>query len=192
MNAGRPILILSGALLLAALAAGALVAAGPMQPSDRHRSVQGWRVEDRDEEDGGRLVRIARTSGPYRLEYQAAFWHGNDGIIQRVSALGENCGADEELDRHLIFPVGEIRNRLAAALAQCAAPPRAVRAALRGLEPAYQLALAWNRDAVEAAAAAAGPIDEPEDATANAACDSAEERDITEMNTTEATHAEPC
>jgi hypothetical protein len=142
-------------LLLAALAAGAAAAARPAHPRDRHRTVQGWRVEDKAEEDGGRLVRLARTSGPYRLEYQAAFWHGNDGVIRRVSALGEACGDDEALDRHRSYPASEIRARLEAALARCAAPPRAVRAALRGLEPAYALALAWEQEAAQASRATA-------------------------------------
>ena len=133
----------AGALLLAALAAGTIVAAKP-GAGDRQRIVRGWLVEDLAEEDGGRLVRISRTSGPWRLEYHAAYWRGNDGVIQRVSALGPGCGGDEELDRHLIFHVVEIRKRLTAALAQCPAPPRAVRAALRGLEPAYALARAWD------------------------------------------------
>ena len=182
-------------MLLAALGAGAIVAAQPGHPRDRHRIVQGWRVEDVAEEDGGRLVRLTRASGPYRLEYQAAFWHGNDGVIQRVSALGKRCGDAEELDRHLIYHVSEIRARLTAALALCAAPPRAVRRALRGLEPAYALALAWNWEAqVADAAAEPPPIYGPEDA-ANHLCDGAggaEGRDITEMNATEAAQAGAC
>lgn len=142
---------MAGASLLAALAAAAFAAAEPPH-GDRHRIVQGWLVEDRAEEDGGRLVRMTRTSGPWRLEYQAAFWHGNDGVIRRVSALGEECGSDEALDRHARHRVAEIRARLTAALAACAAPPSAVRAALRGLEPAYALAMAWERDSARAAA----------------------------------------
>ena len=152
MSAGGRSPGLSGALLLAALASGAIAAARPAYPRDRHRIVQGWLVEDVAEEDGGRLVRIARTRGPYRLEYQAAFWRGNDGVIRRVSALGAGCGSDEALDRHARYPVREIRARLTAALAQCAARPSAVRAALRGLEPAYALALIWERDAARAEA----------------------------------------
>lgn len=177
MPPGRRLLAWSGAVLLAALATGAIVAAQP-GVADRQRVVQGWRVEDRAEEDGGRLIRIRRTSGPYRLEYQAAYWHGNDGVIQRVSALGERCGNDEELDRHRRYRVKEIRARLTAALAQCAARRSAVRAALRGLEPAYALALAWERDAAVAAA-----------------CETARRpagRDITEMNATEAIAAAAC
>lgn len=143
--------------LLAALAGGAIVAAQPGS-RDRHRTVEGWLVEDVAEEDGGRLVRMSRTSGPYRLEYHAAFWHGNDGVIQHVSAIGAGCGGSGAPDRHLIFHVDEIRARLAAGLAECAAPPGAVRAALRGVEPAYLLALAWSRDAAAATAAEAAAI----------------------------------
>jgi hypothetical protein len=192
MTPGRPVLAVSAALLLAAVATGALVAAQP-GAADRQRTVEGWRVEDRAEEDGGRLVRISRRSGPYRLEYQAAFWHGNDGVIQRVSAIGDACGDDEELDRHLFLSAGEIRRRLAAALARCAAPPRAVRAALRGLDPAYGLALAWNREAL-VANAEVPPTDGPEGG-ASALCDAAggaAERDISQMNTFEAAQAAGC
>lgn len=195
MRAGRRIFALSGALLLAALATGAIVAAQP-GARDRHRTVAGWLVESVAEEDGGRLVRMTRTSGPYRLEYHAAFWHGNDGVIQRVSATGAGCGSDDELDRHLIVHVREIRARLAAGLAECAAPPSAVRAALRGLDPAYALARAWHAHAfvathAEAAAIAADGavpriiVDPPCDPAANASAD----LDITEMNATQAAAA---
>lgn len=143
--------------LLAAAATGAIVAAQPGS-RDRHHMVSGWLVEDVAEEDGGRLVRMTRTSGPFRLEYHAAFWHGNDGVIQHVSATGAGCGGSEELDRHLIFHVAEIRARLAAGLAECAASRGAVRAALRGVEPAYRLAQAWVRDATAATAAEAAAI----------------------------------
>jgi hypothetical protein len=188
MSAGRRILSVSGAPLLIALAAGAIAAAQPAHPGDRHRIVQGWRVEDLAEEDGGRLVRLTRTSGSWRLEYQAAYWHGNDGVIQRLSAIGEGCGNDEALDRHRIYHVREIRARLTDAFAHCAAPPRAVRAALRGLERAYALALAWDRDAARAAAAEAPPVYGLEDATADACASAggAAERDIAEMNAAEA------
>lgn len=142
MTASRPIPALAGALL-ALLAAGA---AAPAQARDRQRLVQGWMVEDRSEEDGGRLVRMSRTAGPWRLEYQVAFWRGNDGILQRLSALGGGCSSDEALDRHRIPRAAEIRAQLETALAQCAASRRAVRAALRGLEPAYALTRTWTRE----------------------------------------------
>ncbi|HEX8654219.1 MAG TPA: hypothetical protein VF693_03235 [Allosphingosinicella sp.] len=178
-------------LLLAALAAGALAAA-ETHSGDRQRRVQGWLVEDVAESDGGRLVRMTRTSGPYRLEYHAAFWRGNDGVIQHVSAIGEGCGGSEPLDRHLIYDVIEIRARLAAALAECAAPRRAVRAALTGLEPAYALALAWDWEARTATAAEAAEIaNYGTDMTVaqdgcDAPLDNATEVDIGEMNVTEA------
>lgn len=157
MGADRRILAASGALLLPALAAGA-IAAGEPGSGDRQRTVGGWLVEDLAEEDGGRLVRMTRTSGRYRLEYHAVFWHGNDGVIQRVSAIGAGCGGDEELERGLIFHVDEIRARLAAGLAECGAPRNAVRAALRGVAPAYALARAWSWQAGAATRAEAAAI----------------------------------
>jgi len=179
----------AGALLLAALGAGAIAAAGP--PSgDRQRMVRGWLVEDVAESDGGRVVRMTRTSGPYRLEYHAAFWRGNDGTIQHLSAIGADCGRSEELDRDPIYHVSEIRARFAAALAECAAPPRAVRAALSGLDPAYALARAWSWEANSATAAEAAAIANygtVAEGICDAPLDNATEVDITEMNATEAT-----
>jgi hypothetical protein len=181
----------AGLLLIAALGAAA-IAAGP--PSgDRQRRVEGWLVEDVAESDGGRVVRMTRTSGPYRLEYHAAFWRGNHGTIQHVSAIGADCGGSEALDPHPIYHDSEIRARLAAALAECAAPPRVVRAALRGLEPAYALARAWSREANSATAAEAAAIANygmEEITVAQDSCDApvdvAAEIDVSEMNATEA------
>jgi enoyl-CoA hydratase/carnithine racemase len=170
-------------LLLAALAAGA-IAAAETHPGDRHRRVQGWLVEDMAESDGGRLVRMTRTSGPFRLEYHAAFWRGNDGTIQHLSATGRGCGGSEALDRDLVYHVSEIRARLAAALAGCAAPPGAVRAALRGLEPAYALALAWDWDARAATAAEAAAIADYGMESCDAPLDNAAEQDVSETNAT--------
>ncbi|HYG28799.1 MAG TPA: hypothetical protein VD887_01140 [Allosphingosinicella sp.] len=183
---------LSAGLLVIAALGTAAIAAGP--PSgDRHRRVEGWLVEDVAESDGGRVVRMTRTSGPYRLEYHAAFWRGNHGTIQHVSAIGAACGGSEALDPHPIYHVSEIRARLAAALAECAAPPRAVRAALRGLDPAYALARAWSSEANSATAAEAAAIADygMEDVTvAEDSCDAplnvASERDVSETNATQA------
>jgi hypothetical protein len=180
-------------LLLAAFAAGAIAAAEPAT-GDRQRMVRGWLVEDVAESDGGRVVRMTRTSGPYRLEYHAAFWRGNHGTIQHLSAMGANCGGSGELDRHLVYHVREIRARFAAALAECAAPPRAVRAALRGLGPAYALARAWSWEAATATAAEAAAIANygmDEMTVAEDSCDAlvnvASGRDVAETNATEAT-----
>jgi len=181
-------------LLLLGAAAASAIAAAETHSGDRHRIVHGWLVEHVAEDDGGRLVRMTRTSGPYRLEYHAAFWRGNDGTIQHLSAIGAGCGGSEELDRDLIYHVREIRTRLTAHLAECAAPPRAVRAALRGLEPAYALALAWDWEASAATAAEAAEIANygiQDSAVANGSCEAlakvAAEEDVTETNVTDAT-----
>lgn len=184
----------SGALLLLALAAGAIVAAQP-GVADRQRIVRGWLVEDLAGDDGGRLTRISRTSGPYRLEYRVAARHGADGVVQSVLARGAGCGDDEALDPDPIYHVREIRARLADTLARCGAPPRAVRSALRGLEPAYALALAWNWEAPVASPAASEPprIYGPDEAHVD--CDSvgdSAEEGVQDMNAMEAVRATAC
>ena len=125
---------------------------------DRSRTVRGWLVEDMAEDDGGRVVRMTRTSGSWRLEYYAAFWHGNDGIIRVVTAIGGECGNVEQLDRHRTPTAAELRTLLTGTLTECGAPPAAVRAALHGLEPAYARADAWSAEAAEATAAEAARI----------------------------------
>lgn len=198
----------TGALLLAAIAAGAIVAAEPAPPGvvdvaslpplpDRDQTVQGWLVEERAGEQG-HLIRITRTSGPYRLEYRHLTSGGGDRIVrQRVSAAGGGCAFEEELDPDLIYHIREIRSLLKAALAQCAASPLAVRTALSGLDPAYLRAVEWHRAAVVATFARnpPPPIYGPDEA-ALAACDNSvadtAEREIAEMNAFEAAQSVAC
>lgn len=159
----------AAALLLLLAQAGAAEAGRLAQPDppapaqapthDRHRTVQGWLVEDVAEDDGGRLVRMTRTAGGWRVEVYAAFWHGNDGIIREVSAAGPaGCGNGEQLDRHRTPAAAGLRALLTRTLSDCGASPATVRAALRGLEPAYALADAWSAEAAAATAAEAARI----------------------------------
>jgi len=130
-----------------------LLAAAPYP--DRQRTIAGWRVEDVAEQDGGRLVRLHRAAAGYRLQFQAAFWRGNDGRIQTTLVEHSDCTNGEELGRHAAPRAAEIRALLARHLADCGASPRLAARLLRGLEPAWRLASAWA-DAAEAAARAEG------------------------------------
>lgn len=129
------------------------------EPHGRHRTVQGWLVEDVAEGDGGTLVRMTRAASGWRLEYYAAFWHGNDGIIREVSAIGPGeCGNAEQLDRHRTPAAADLRALFARTLSECDASPATVRTALRGLEPAYAQAHAWSEQEAAAMAAEAKRI----------------------------------
>ena len=130
-----------------------LLAAAPYP--DRQRTVAGWRVEDVTEQDGGRVVRLHRAAAGYRLQFQAAFWRGNDGRIQTTLVEHSDCTNGDELGRHAAPRAAEIRALLARHLADCGASPRLAARLLRGLEPAWRLASAWA-DAAEAAARAEG------------------------------------
>ena len=143
-------------LRLALLAALLLPAAAPYP--DRQRIVAGWRVEDVAEQDGGRLVSMHREAAGYAMQFQAAFWRGNDGRIQATLVEHSDCTNGDELGRHAALRAAEIRASLARHLAECGASPRRIAQLLRGLEPAWRLALAWARDAEAATAAEAAAI----------------------------------
>jgi hypothetical protein len=147
------------ALLAAALAAGPAWAGEPAQ-RDRIRTIKGWLVEDRAEQDGGRLVQLSRTIQGLRLQYSAAFWRGNGGRIQSTLVERSDCTTGETLDRNAVPDAKAMRALLTAHLAECAVPPRQIETALRGFEPAYALAEAWARDAGAATTAEAAAIAE--------------------------------
>ena len=141
-------------LLAAGLVAGMASAGAPAQ-GDRSRTINGWRVEDVAEQDGGRLVRLSRGFKGVRIQYSAAFWRGNDGRIQSTLIEVSDCTNGETLDRHAVADAKTVRALISAHLGDCAVPPRRIEAALRGLEPAYALAQAWARDAEAATSAEA-------------------------------------
>jgi hypothetical protein len=142
---------------VAALAlAGAVFAAPPER--NRQRAVGGWLVEDRAEEDGGRLVELRRETGALHVRYSVAFWRGNDGRIQTILVERSDCTNGEEIGRHVILPARALRAMFARALSDCAVSPRRIAAVLGGLEPAYALTLDWARQAEAATAAEAAAI----------------------------------
>ncbi len=145
------------ALLLAALIGPAVAAAQP-EGGDRRRTVGGWLVEDRAEEDGGRFVQLSRHADGARIRYFAAFWRGNDGRVQGVSVERSDCTNGEEIGRRVIPEAGALRATLAGLLAACAVAPRRIDAALAGFDRAYARALDWAAEAEAATAAEAGAI----------------------------------
>lgn len=148
-------------------AAGASPAAQGDERPIRQRQLAGWSIEDAGEADGGRIVRMTRSSAGARMQFTAAFWHGNDGRIQTVLVERSDCTDGDELGRHQPADAAAVRARLASALASCALTPREIEAALAGLEPAYALASRWADEAAEATAAEARAIaDHGSDASA--------------------------
>lgn len=145
-------------LWLAALliSAGVIAALGPN--ADRRRTVAGWQIEDVAEQDGGRLVSMRRDAGGYRLQFQVAFWRGNQGRIQGTLVEHSDCTNGETIGRDAAPRLGEIRALLTGHLRDCGASPGRIAAALRGIEPAYRLASAWADDAEAATAAEAAAI----------------------------------
>jgi len=140
------------------LLAGTAPAARPNPVPDRHRAVAGWTVERHSEDDGGYVVALRREAGTIHLRYTAAFWRGNDGRIQSIMVERGDCGNGDEVGRHVLLRAPALRARFARILAECAVPTARIAAILRGIEPAYALALAWSREAESATAAEAAAI----------------------------------
>jgi hypothetical protein len=144
-----------GCAAAALILAGAALAARAHNDENRRRAVAGWIVEERAEEDGGRVVELRRETGGIHIRYSASFWRGNDGRIQTFLVERSDCTNGDEIGRHVVLRAPALRALLARALAACAVPPRRVAALLGGLEPAYAFTLAWARHAEAATAAEA-------------------------------------
>ena len=76
---------------LAALLASFAIATAPASARDRIRSVAGWTVADRSEQDGGRLVTLAKSGRGWSLEHHFALWHGNGGVYVGANFRWHGC-----------------------------------------------------------------------------------------------------
>ena len=147
-----------GAAAASALTLVGAALAAPESGGNRHRTVAGWTIEDRAEQDGGRLVELRRDLGAIHLRYSAAFWRGNDGRVQSVLIERSDCTNGEEIGRYERPTARDLRVLFARALADCAVPPRRIALLLSGLEPASGLARRWGAEAEVATAAEAAAI----------------------------------
>jgi hypothetical protein len=80
----------SAAILLVA----ATIAGAPIAP-DRTRTVAGWTVSDRSEQDGGRLVTLVKDGRGWRLEHHFSLWHGNGGVYVGATFRWRGCDSGE-------------------------------------------------------------------------------------------------
>jgi hypothetical protein len=146
------------ALLATAVAGGAMVSAQAIDDErvDRSQLVGGWLVEFVSESDGGYVVRMSRDGDDFRLRYHEAFWRGNYGPIRGVSTERRDCGGGGEESGENADPTleaGDLRRRFVEQLAQCGAGVAEVAAALRDLEPAFEVASGWAAEAAAMTAA---------------------------------------
>jgi hypothetical protein len=81
--------LFSAAVLITTLAATGASAA------DRSRVVAGWVLTDRSEEDGGRLIGMAKSGRNWRLEHSFNLWHGNGGVYVGATFRWRECRSGE-------------------------------------------------------------------------------------------------
>jgi hypothetical protein len=142
------------ALTLLALVPAALSA----QSDERRRAVGDWLVEDVYDDGGGRILRVSRESGDYRLEHHLSFGPGQTAYgSQGFLVWRFNCGqgGEESLGGGLaaVEPAA-VRTRLAGYLERCETPDAEAAELLRGFERALRLAAEWGAETEVAAAEA--------------------------------------
>jgi hypothetical protein len=126
-----------------------LLTAAAAPAGDRSRAVAGWTVSDRSEEDGGRLVTMARQGPGWRLEHRFGLWHGNGGVY--VGAMFEWRGCRSGEADHL-FPWDEplsaeqLAGRTRDYLDECNLSTAQQRQVLAGQPEANALAQHWVAD----------------------------------------------
>lgn len=130
-------------LLLAAAAA----AADPI--GDRSRAVAGWTVSDRSEEDGGRLVTLARQGPGWHLRHHFALWHGNGGVYVGATFEWHGCRsgeADYKFPWDKPLTVELLAGRTRDYLEECNLSAAEQEELLAGLPQANALAQRWIAD----------------------------------------------
>ena len=136
----------------AAVAAGLLllVPVGLLAQSDgeRRRAVGDWLVEDAYEQDG-RVIRLTREEGDYRIRYDIILRYGETAPSSHGFEVDRlNCaqGMSESTGGNDDTPVqaAPIRARLVEYLERCDAPSADVANLLQGFERAFALARSWT------------------------------------------------
>jgi hypothetical protein len=178
----------TGLLILAPMASSA-------QDEERRRAVGDWLVEDVFDDNGGRILRMTRESGDYRLDYHLNLGGGlPEDLSQGFLVWRLNCGqgGEESLGGGTSgIEAAAVRRRLTDYLARCDTPESEAADLMRDFDRGFSLLSEWRAEAeavwgdVENAAAAA-----------EAAADSMElnmtdDMGMTDMNSTagEAMHA---
>lgn len=137
---GSHCLVLVGIATLAASAATA---------ANRSRVVSGWTVRDRSEQDGGRLVIMAKSGRGWRLEHHFALWHGNGGVYVGATFRWHEC-VSGEVDA--LFPWDEpamakaLTERTRSYMEECGLTDAEQRQLLAGLKPANEQVQRWIAD----------------------------------------------
>jgi hypothetical protein len=126
----------------------ALLAVEPVY-ADRVRGVAGWTVADRGENDGGRLVTLARRGRGWKLEHHFGLWHGNGGIYVGATFRWRGCvsGEADYLFRWDEPVTAEILGqRTRDYMEECGLSEAEQRQVLAGLERANETAQGWIAD----------------------------------------------
>jgi hypothetical protein len=117
--------------------------------SNRSRTISGWTVQDRSEQDGGRLVTLAKAGSGWRLEHHFALWHGNGGVYVGATFRWQDCRSGEA---DALFPWDEpvtaavLTERTRSYLEECGLTDAQQRRLLAGLEPANEQVQRWIAD----------------------------------------------
>ena len=117
--------------------------------ANRSRVVSGWMVRDRSEQDGGRLVTMAKSGPQWRLEHHFALWHGNGGVYVGATFRWRGCMSGEA---DTLFPWDEpdmaraLVERTRSYMEECGLSDAEQRKLLAGLAPANNQVQRWIAD----------------------------------------------
>jgi hypothetical protein len=127
----------------------AAVLAFPATAANRSRTVSGWTVRDSSEQDGGRLVTMAKAGRDWRLEHHFALWHGNGGVYVGATFRWHECVSGEA---DALFPWDDpdmaraLTERTRSYMEECGLTEAEQRKLLTGLAPANEQVQRWIAD----------------------------------------------
>ena len=118
---------------------------------ERRRAVGDWLVEDAFDESGGRILRMTRESGDYRLDYHLNLGGGlPEDLSQGFLVWRLNCGQGEEeslAGGTGAAEAGAVRRRLADYLARCETPESEAADLMRDFDRGFALLTEWRAEA---------------------------------------------